>query len=499
METIFQLCRHRALRLEDLNFPNIVTIMSTTVPQTHLTLSAPAARNLATATVTVPQNAARTPRWLHKLLPWVDVDGGVYRVNRRKILVQPPGLITVEIDGKKANIVPKSLRGIPLFSGLDNETLRTVAAEFSVEQHDLGKVIAKEGDTGKKLYVVARGKLKLAVEGPHGSEVRQALLGEGNYFGDDSLLREGTKVPAITALTAVTLLSLDRAKFDALKRKAAVRDAIETALHKRESAQAKANEYGEAVIDLATVHGGEPKLPTTFVDYEEDPREYHLSTIQTVLQTHTRVTDLYSNKIDQLREQVRLTVEAVKEWEEWELVNNPDFGLMREVAPSQRIPTRSGPPTPDDLDELLALVWKKPAFFLAHPRAIVAFGRECTRRGVPPPTVNLFGSPFITWRGVPLVPSDKLLINGHTNAGGTLGSTSILLLRVGEGEQGVVGLQKTGVTGEVEPGLSVRYMGTNENSIASHLVTRYFSAAVLTGDAIARLDNVLVGNYHDYV
>ncbi len=93
-----------------------------------------------------------------------------------------------------------------------------------------------------------------------------------------------------------------------------MRAAIETALHKRELAQEHANEYGEAVIDLLTVQGGEPKLPTTFVDYEEDPREYHLNTIQTVLQTHTRVTDLYSNRIDQLREQVRLTVEAVKEW-----------------------------------------------------------------------------------------------------------------------------------------------------------------------------------------
>ena len=63
----------------------------------------------------------------------------------------------------------------------------------------------------------------------------------------------------------------------------------------------------------------------------------------------------------------------------------------------------------------------------------------------------------------------------------------------------MVGLQKAGVTGEVEPGLSVRYMGTNEHSIASHLVTRYFSASVLIDDAIARLDNVLVGRYHDYV
>ncbi|MGU3469508.1 cyclic nucleotide-binding domain-containing protein, partial [Methylobacterium sp. C33D] len=93
-----------------------------------------------------------------------------------------------------------------------------------------------------------------------------------------------------------------------------------------------------------------------FVDYEVDPREYHLSTIQTILNTHTRVTDLYSNEIDQLREQIRLTVDAVKEREEWELLNNAQFGLLGEVGPRQRIPTRGGPPTPDDLDELLTLV-----------------------------------------------------------------------------------------------------------------------------------------------
>ncbi len=310
----------------------------------HQSLSAQAARNLATATVTVPQMTEITPRWLHKLLPWVDVDGGVYRLNR----------------------VAKAAKGQP------------------------------------------------------------------------------------------------------------------------------ANEFGEAKVNLLTVDGGEPKLPTTFVDYDLHPREYHLSTIQTVLQTHTRVTDLYSNRIDQLRQQVRLTVEAVKEREEWEILNHPQFGLLKEVVPQQRIETRKGTPTPDDLDELLSLVWKKPAFFLAHPKAIAAFGREATRRGVPPPTVHLFGSPFITWRGIPLIPSNKLEVD-------KAGKTSILLLRVGEPEQGVVGLQKAGVTGELEAGLSVRYMGTNEHGIASHLVTRYFSTAVLTEDAIARLDNVSIKFYHEYV
>jgi hypothetical protein len=310
------------------------------LPTVQFSLGATAARNLANATVTVPQKGRITPRWLLRLLPYVNVDGGVYRVNR----------VAREADGQ------------------------------------------------------------------------------------------------------------------------------------------------ESGVDVLTVESGEVKLPHTFVDYEEQAREYHLSTIQTVLQTHTRVTDLYSNKIDQLREQIRLTIEGVKEREEWELLNNPDFGLLKESAP-RAIRTRSGAPTPDDLDELLALVWKKPAFFLAHPRAIAAFGRECTRRGVPPPTVHLFGSPFITWRGVPLVPSEKFEIQGK----GKDATTSILLVRVGEADQGVVGLHKAGVTGEVEPGLSVRYMGTNELSIASHLVTRYFAAAVLTEDAIARLDNVNVGQYHDYV
>jgi CRP-like cAMP-binding protein len=465
----------------------------------RLSLSAAAARNLATATVTVPQNTARTPRWLHRLLPWIDVDGGVYRVNRRKIVVAQPGRIGIHVDSDKPKADPPSLRGIPLFNALEEGDLKTIAAQFVTESHALGDVIGKTGSEAKKLYIVAQGTLELSIPGPYGDRLRHALLGRGNYFGEGALTEDSGLVPTAKALTAVTLLSLDKAKADALAKKLpALAAAIAAAPQQRQTAAAQANEYGESVIDLLTVAGGEPTLPTTFVDYEEDPREYHLSTIQTILRTHTRVTDLYSNKIDQLREQVRLTVEAVNEWEEWELINNPNFGLLNEVAPTHRIPTRSGPPTPDDLDELLSLVWKKPAFFLAHPKAIAAFGRECTRRGVPPPTVNLFGSPFTTWRGVPLIPTDKLLINGKSHADGGLGSTHILLLRVGEAEQGVVGLQKAGVTGEVEPGLSVRYMGTDQNSIASHLVTRYFSAAVLTTDAIASLDNVLLGHYHEY-
>jgi Phage capsid-like protein len=244
-------------------------------------------------------------------------------------------------------------------------------------------------------------------------------------------------------------------------------------------------------IEVACGSRDERTLPQTFVDYVETPREYTLSAITTVVDVHTRVSDLFSHPHDQIREQLRLTVEKVKERQEAELINNVDYGLLNNVDPGFKVAARGAAPTPDDLDELLSRIWKEPAFFLAHPRAIAAFGRECTYRGVPPPTATIFGSPFLTWRGIPLIPTDKLLIDGA-------GKTNILLLRTGERKQGVVGLFQPGLPGEQTPGLSIRFMGIDRNSIASYLVSLYCSAAVLAEDALGVLENVEVGQYHEY-
>lgn len=243
-------------------------------------------------------------------------------------------------------------------------------------------------------------------------------------------------------------------------------------------------------VKIACAQRDESELPQTFVNYEETPREYFLSAVTTILDIHTRISDLYSSPYDQIKEQLRLTIETIKEHQESQLINNPDYGLLANTSDQQRIFPLSGAPTPDDLDELITKVWKEPAFFLTHPLAIAAFGRECTRRGVPPPTVSLFGSQFITWRGLPLIPSDKVPLAD--------GKTKVLLLRVGEKRQGVVGLFQPGLPGEQSPGLAVRFMGINRNAIASYLISLYCSLAVLIDDAVAVLDDVEVGKYHDY-
>jgi hypothetical protein len=234
----------------------------------------------------------------------------------------------------------------------------------------------------------------------------------------------------------------------------------------------------------------ESPLPDTFVDYAQEPREYRLKAVQTVLDLHTRIADLYSSPHNQTAQQLRLTIEAVKEHQEGELINSPEYGMLSSVADTQRISTLAGPPTPDDLDALITKVWKQPAFFLTHPEGIAAFGRECTRRGVPPATVSMFGSQFLTWRGLPIIPSDKVPL--------TDGKTKFLLLRTGESRQGVVGLFQPGLSGEQGMGLSVRFMQIDRSAIASYLISLYCSLAVLTEDALAVLDDVEVDKIHDY-
>ena len=248
----------------------------------------------------------------------------------------------------------------------------------------------------------------------------------------------------------------------------------------------------DKAIEVLCGHVDESTIPGTYAEYEETPREYNLAGINAVLNVHSRVADLYSNPYDQVREQLRVTIESVKERQENELLNNADYGLLNNVPDSQKISTRKGPPTPDDLDELLTKVWKEPSFFLANPRTIAAFGRECTRRGVPPPTVNLFGTPFLTWRGFPLIPTDKIRVTSKGS------KSKILLVRVGEKKQGVIGLFQPGLTGEQSPGLSVRFMGINTQGLASYLISLYCSASVLADDAIAALEDVEVGQYHEY-
>ncbi|GAA3542663.1 family 2B encapsulin nanocompartment shell protein [Amycolatopsis ultiminotia] len=454
--------------------------------QPQLSLGRAAARTIATTTKSVPQMQGITSRWLLKLLPWVEVSGGAYRVNRRLSYSVGDGRVTFTATGSQIRVIPPELGELAPLRGYDDEEVLTeLAGRFVQHEYEPGDALVEFGHQADRVFLIAHGKVSKVGTGAYGDQTVLGTLADGDYFGENVLASaDGIWEYTAKAITACTVLSLPRTEFQGvLDRSETLRAHLDEI---SASSALAANDHGEAVIDVASGHDGEPQLPGTFVDYDTAPREYELSVAQTVLRVHSRVADLYNQPMNQIEQQLRLTVEALRERQEHELINNSDFGLLHNADFGMRVSTRTGAPGPDDFDELLSLVWKNPGFFLAHPKTIAAFGRECNRRGVYPDAVDLGGHQVPAWRGVPILPCNKIPVTGTR-------TSSVLLLRTGEQDQGVVGLHQTGLPDEYQPGLNVRFMGISEQAILSYLVSAYYSAAVLVPDALAVLENAEIG------
>jgi hypothetical protein len=448
----------------------------------QLSLSTAAARNLATTTKSVPQMQGITSRWLLKLLPWVEASGGTYRVNRRLSYTVGDGQVTFTTAGRDIRVVPAELRELPPLRDFEDEAvLGALAGRFERQDFGAGEVIAEFGHQADCVYLIAHGKVEKVGTGKYGNATVLGALADGQYFGEQ-VLTEARGIWEFTAkaVTPCTVLSMSRRAFEELTAQSSeLREHLDGLRNRPDRPQ---DEHGEAEIAVAAGHAGEPELPGTFVDYEACPREYELSVAQTVLRVHSRVADLYNEPMSQVEQQLRLTVEALRERQESELVNNAGFGLLHNADLSQRIHTRTGPPTPDDMDELLCRR-RKTRFFLAHPRAIAAFGRECGKRGLYPQTTDVDGRQVHAWRGVPVLPCAKIPVTES-------GTTAILAMRTGEDDAGVIGLRRTGLEDEREPGLNVRFRGIDAKGILTYLVSAYYSAAVLVPDALGILENV---------
>ncbi|MEE1760043.1 MULTISPECIES: family 2B encapsulin nanocompartment shell protein [unclassified Streptomyces] len=450
-------------------------------------LGTAAARNLATTTKSTPQMQEISSRWLLRTLPWVNVQGGTYRVNRRLTYAVGDGRVTFVKTGDRVAVIPAELGELPVLRTYEDiDVLGELAQRCEQREFAPGDVLAEFGSQAGEVFLLAHGKVEKIGTGPYGDDAVLGVLADGAYFGEQALLDpDAIWEYTARAVTACTVLVLPRQAVEQLAERA---ETLSEHLQEQRSIPSqRTNKYGEKEIDLAAGHSGEPDIPHTFVDYEAAPREYELSVAQTVLRIHTRVADLYNQPMNQTEQQIRLTVEALKERQEHELINNREFGLLHNCEYDQRLQPHDGVPSPDDLDELLCRR-RGTKLLLAHPRAISAFGRELNKRGLVPETVDIAGNRIPTWRGVPIYPCNKIPVTEAR-------TTSIIAMRTGEEDQGVIGLRAASIPDEIEPSLSVRFMGINEQAIIKYLVTAYYSAAVLVPDALGVLENVEIGRW----
>jgi ABC-type multidrug transport system fused ATPase/permease subunit len=102
------------------------------------------------------------------------------------------------------------LRTVPLFGDLGPNELAGLAERLTIEQFEAGQEIVREGDEGRKLYLLASGQVEIVVN-DGGRERRVNALNEGDFFGEMSLLADEPRVATVRATMPTQLYSLSRA------------------------------------------------------------------------------------------------------------------------------------------------------------------------------------------------------------------------------------------------------------------------------------------------
>ncbi|MEV5599481.1 cyclic nucleotide-binding domain-containing protein [Streptomyces sp. NPDC052496] len=377
-----------------------------------------AARQLATTTKTPPQMQAITSRWLLKALPWVDVKGGTYRVNRRLQLRVGQDRVQFEHNGADdIRGIPQTLTELPAAPRgyADSEVLKELAGRFRVREVRAGQIRCEAGQPATDAYLVVHGRFARYAPGKYGGEEAVGVVTDGDQVGDEAIGRPDPRWrTSVRAEAAGVLLTLP---WDVLRE---FTDRVPSlAAHLSAYAERRRrpmNRRGEADVPVRAGHVGEPILPGGYVDDDLSPRAYALSLTQAVLRVHSRVAGLHNDPMDQTQQQLRLTVEEIRERQE----------------------------------------------------------------------ADVAGHQVPAWRGVPIFPCGKNPVSDTY-------TSSIIALRTGEDDQGVVGLYRTGLPEEHQPGLNVRFMGIDRTAVINYLVTAYYSLAVLVPDAAGVLEHVQLG------
>ncbi|MGW2454338.1 cyclic nucleotide-binding domain-containing protein, partial [Streptomyces sp. NPDC001704] len=214
-------------------------------------LGTAAARNLTSTTKSVPQMQEITSRWLLRMLPWVQVQGGTYRVNRRLSYSVGDGRITFVQTGERVAVIPAELGELPALRDYEDEAALTELAN-RCEQREFaaGETIATAGDVTDRVFLLAHGRVEKIGTGPYGDETALGFLADGAYFGEQALVSTAaTWEWTIRATTACTVLVLSRADvLNLAERAESLQNHLASVARLPEQ---RTNTYGEAAIDLS--------------------------------------------------------------------------------------------------------------------------------------------------------------------------------------------------------------------------------------------------------
>jgi CRP-like cAMP-binding protein len=126
---------------------------------------------------------------------------------------------SVRHDAGETPVVPATLREVGLFGALSDTTLEHLACTLSPVRFSAGEIVFREGDVpARDMYVVFEGEMEVLKRSRRGRDIRIAILGPYDWFGEMSVIDMQPRSATVRALAPSRLLRIANTDLDALYR-----------------------------------------------------------------------------------------------------------------------------------------------------------------------------------------------------------------------------------------------------------------------------------------
>ena len=108
------------------------------------------------------------------------------------------------------------LRRVPLFAGLNESQLETLAAGSARRSYPKGRTIVAEGETSQSMFILLAGRAKVQRSDSEGKEVILAVIGAGEFFGEMSLIDDAPRSASVITIEPCEFMSVSKEAFKAM-------------------------------------------------------------------------------------------------------------------------------------------------------------------------------------------------------------------------------------------------------------------------------------------
>lgn len=128
-------------------------------------------------------------------------------------------ILASEGSSQEAEEETLTLSEIELLKGRKAETIKELEDALETRHYAPGDPVFTQGDQGDELFLIRKGRIRIALStGGHG-QFHVATFGQGDFFGDMSFLDSGIRSADAVAETAAVVYAITRSQFDALAAK----------------------------------------------------------------------------------------------------------------------------------------------------------------------------------------------------------------------------------------------------------------------------------------